>query len=49
MTTTGNLLRLCPPPARVSVIDWPAVEQSLGMPLPADDKQIADAYGPGSV
>ncbi|MGA5069207.1 Lsr2 family DNA-binding protein [Streptomyces exfoliatus] len=48
MTTTDDLIRLCPPPTGVPVVDWPAVEQSLGMPLPADYKQLADAYGPGS-
>ncbi|MFD3565935.1 histone-like nucleoid-structuring protein Lsr2 [Streptomyces sp. NPDC058667] len=48
MTTTDDLLRLCPPPTATPVVNWPAVEQSLGMRLPSDYKQLADAYGPGS-
>ncbi|MCY0928530.1 hypothetical protein OTB20_20455 [Streptomyces sp. H27-H1] len=27
-------------------VDWPAVEAWLGLPLPADYKQLADTWGP---
>lgn len=33
------------PPQKV-IVDWPAVEAWLGTELPADYKQLADAYGP---
>ncbi|MCJ0872946.1 hypothetical protein [Streptomyces sp. AP-93] len=33
-----------PPPAPVPV-DWPAVEEWLGLPLPADYKRLAEAWG----
>ncbi|WP_262387068.1 SMI1/KNR4 family protein [Streptomyces sp. TRM49041] len=36
-----------PPPADAAVpVDWEAVESWLGLPLPADYKAIASAYGP---
>lgn len=48
MTSIDRLISLCPPPPTATTTDWPTVEQSLGMPLPADYKQIADTYGPGT-
>ncbi|MFG7946299.1 hypothetical protein DEH18_29775 [Streptomyces sp. NHF165] len=48
MNKTGELIRLCPPPEQVAEIDWPAVEQTLGMSLPRDYKELASVYGPGS-
>lgn len=33
-----------PPPAPVPV-DWPAVQEWLGLPLPADYKRLAEAWG----
>ncbi|MGW1117414.1 Lsr2 family DNA-binding protein [Streptomyces tanashiensis] len=48
MTSIDRLISLCPPPPTAPATDWLAVEQSLGMPLPADYKQISDTYGPGT-
>ncbi|MGW5779857.1 Lsr2 family DNA-binding protein [Streptomyces sp. NPDC003863] len=48
MTSIDRLISLCPPPRTAPSTDWPAVEQSLGMSLPADYKQISDTYGPGT-
>ncbi|GHF40817.1 hypothetical protein GCM10010218_22790 [Streptomyces mashuensis] len=47
MTRIDDLCRICPPPGGTPHVDWAAVEHALGMPLPADYKQLADAYGPG--
>ncbi|MEE1798154.1 Lsr2 family protein [Streptomyces sp. JV176] len=48
MTWITELARLCPPPADTPpAINWPEVESTLGMRLPADYKEIADTYGPG--
>ncbi|MEU6882889.1 histone-like nucleoid-structuring protein Lsr2 [Streptomyces sp. NPDC046712] len=48
MTAIDDLFQLCPPPAGTVPADWAAVERTLGMPLPRDYKQLADAYGPGA-
>ncbi|MFF9849201.1 Lsr2 family DNA-binding protein [Streptomyces litmocidini] len=48
MTGIDRLTALCPPPPTAPSTDWSSTEQALGMPLPADYKQIADAYGPGA-
>lgn len=48
MTSINDLIRLCPPPADPPAVDWPAVESALGRRLPADYKQLATVYGPGS-
>ncbi|MFJ3099433.1 Lsr2 family DNA-binding protein [Streptomyces hydrogenans] len=48
MTSLETLTHLAPPPASPTPTDWNAVETLLRMPLPADYKQLVDAYGPGS-
>ena len=48
MTSIDRLTSLCSPPPTAPSTDWPSIEQSLGMPLPTDYKQIADTYGPGA-
>ncbi|MFP8942202.1 histone-like nucleoid-structuring protein Lsr2 [Streptomyces fenghuangensis] len=48
MTGLDDLIRLCPPPADVPAVDWPAVETTLGTRLPGDYKHLASAYGPGA-
>ncbi|KAB8167142.1 hypothetical protein FH609_012170 [Streptomyces sp. 3MP-14] len=49
MSDREELLRLVPPPEGVSVrVDWPALEEELGSPLPSDYKWLVERYGPGS-
>lgn len=48
MTDLTALSRLCPPPGTAMNIAWNPVEEALGMRLPADYKQLAEQYGPGS-
>ncbi|MEU2245214.1 hypothetical protein ABZ572_38205, partial [Streptomyces sp. NPDC018338] len=48
MTGIDRLTSLCSPPPTAPSTDWPSIEQSLGMPLPTDYKQIADTCGPGA-
>ncbi|MGW2701011.1 Lsr2 family DNA-binding protein [Streptomyces sp. NPDC001340] len=48
MTSIDQLTRLCLPPADPSLVDWGAVEATLGFRLPEDYKQLAAAYGPGA-
>ncbi|MBB4986476.1 MULTISPECIES: Lsr2 family DNA-binding protein [Streptomyces] len=48
MTSIDRLTDLCPPPPAAPSTDWSSTERALGMPLPTDYKQIADAYGPGA-
>ncbi|MFI0814956.1 histone-like nucleoid-structuring protein Lsr2 [Streptomyces sp. NPDC021098] len=48
MNAIDALVQLCPPPADPPrPIDWGAVEDTLGMRLPADYKRLASVYGPG--
>jgi hypothetical protein len=35
-------------PRKVTAVDWPAMERSLGIKLPSDYKQFAQKYGPGT-
>ncbi|MFI2077228.1 SMI1/KNR4 family protein [Streptomyces triculaminicus] len=45
---TAPLERLCPPPPTgAEDVEWAAVEEALGTPLPADYKRIVQAYGGG--
>ncbi|MFG2313653.1 SMI1/KNR4 family protein [Streptomyces tendae] len=49
MTARDNLVRTVPPPPDVdSRVDWPRVEQDLGVSLPDDYKWLVERYGPGS-
>ncbi|EFL23831.1 conserved hypothetical protein [Streptomyces himastatinicus ATCC 53653] len=49
MNAIDALVQLCPPPDDPPrAIDWDAVENVLGMRLPADYKRLAAAYGPGT-
>ncbi|MFD7556165.1 SMI1/KNR4 family protein [Streptomyces sp. NPDC059835] len=42
------LVRLCPPPADPPpAVDWAKTERALGTALPADYKQLVEAYGDG--
>ncbi|MEV4428605.1 hypothetical protein ACN9M0_38065 [Streptomyces sp. R-07] len=47
MTAFDALVRLCPPPADPSPVDWAQAERALGSPLPTDYKRLVDAYGDG--
>ncbi|MEU6868930.1 histone-like nucleoid-structuring protein Lsr2 [Streptomyces sp. NPDC046876] len=47
MTDISALTCLCPPSGSPTAIRWEPVEATLGMPLPADYKQLAETYGPG--
>ncbi|WP_187645497.1 histone-like nucleoid-structuring protein Lsr2 [Streptomyces sp. TRM49041] len=48
MTSLNDLTQLCPPPHTAPAVDWQAVEDTLGMTLPDDYKQMASTYGPGA-
>ncbi|PRH78708.1 hypothetical protein C6N75_13475 [Streptomyces solincola] len=48
MTALTTLTALCPPPASPPQgSDWSDVENTLGVALPQDYKQLVDTYGPG--
>ncbi|MFJ2832703.1 SMI1/KNR4 family protein [Streptomyces sp. NPDC087263] len=49
MTAQDDLLRLMPPIDDVEVdVDWPQIEDALGVVLPDDYKWLVERYGPGS-
>ncbi|MEW1693067.1 histone-like nucleoid-structuring protein Lsr2 [Streptomyces sp. NPDC091263] len=49
MTLIRNLTQLSPPPSDTPPpSNWSEVENILGVRLPADYKEIADTYGPGT-
>lgn len=48
MTAITDLMRICLPPPEPVSVDWDAVESAVGVTLPADYKQLATVYGPGS-
>lgn len=48
MNTLSELTALCPPPAETPPVDWAAVENTLGMRLPEDYRELASTYGPGT-
>ncbi|MEV6195695.1 hypothetical protein AB0M19_25205 [Streptomyces sp. NPDC051920] len=48
MISLDALVRLCPPPADPPpAVDWAEAERALGTVLPADYKQLVEAYGDG--
>ncbi|MEU6817858.1 histone-like nucleoid-structuring protein Lsr2 [Streptomyces sp. NPDC046860] len=48
MTSLAALTALCMPPAVVPPApDWSQIEDTLGMPLPQDYKDLITTYGPG--
>lgn len=48
MTALAALTALCPPPAVVPPApDWSPIEDTLGMGLPQDYKELVGTYGPG--
>jgi hypothetical protein len=51
MAALARFRELVPPPAELDEppVDWAAVEETLGMRLPADYKGYIDTYGVGSV
>jgi len=42
-----RLLEMIPPPGESQARDWADIERQLGVSLPADYKQLVDAYGGG--
>ncbi|MFJ9806555.1 SMI1/KNR4 family protein [Streptomyces wuyuanensis] len=42
-----RLTELVPPPGPRRSRDWPAAEQELGTPLPADYRELVETYGGG--
>lgn len=48
MTDLADIIGICPPPPDSVPVDWDAAESTLGVELPADYKQLATMYGPGS-
>ncbi|MFB7374709.1 histone-like nucleoid-structuring protein Lsr2 [Streptomyces sp. NPDC056222] len=49
MTGFDDLTRLSPPPAAAPPpSDWDEIENTLGIRLPRDYKNLADTYGPGA-
>ncbi|WP_351233332.1 SMI1/KNR4 family protein [Streptomyces sp. NPDC002133] len=44
---TEPLARLCPPPGGGRTVKWSAVEETLGIVLPADYKRLVQRYGGG--
>lgn len=42
-----RLMRLVPPPQPPAARDWPSVAEVLGVSLPADYRDLVDAYGGG--
>ncbi|MGW1467206.1 SMI1/KNR4 family protein [Streptomyces sp. NPDC002308] len=42
-----RLTALVDPPAPPRTVDWAAVEEELGTPLPADYRQLVETYGGG--
>ncbi|MFE4369773.1 SMI1/KNR4 family protein [Streptomyces sp. NPDC056835] len=44
---TDPLVRLCPPPVGGRTVRWSAVEDALGIALPADYRRLVEMYGGG--
>ncbi|MFJ5804057.1 SMI1/KNR4 family protein [Streptomyces decoyicus] len=40
-------MHLCPPPGGGRTVKWAAVEEALGIALPADYKRLVQTYGGG--
>lgn len=45
---TAELTELVPPPAPRRSIDWAAIQELLGLSLPADYRAFMEIYGPGT-
>lgn len=48
MTSLSELIELCPPPSEAPPVDWSDAENTLGLRLPQDYKDLAATYGPGA-